>query len=223
MAVYGSYPAIVTTAGAADKRTLLKELVDSALYKDIFEFQRIRNPTKIRDLLRALAFQAGAQVSYSELGQNLGIDRQTVESYVNLLEQSFILYRLPPLTRNPRKEISKLRKIYFYDNGVRNALINRFEEFHEHPDRGSLWESWAMGERVKLHTTNSDARQHYYWRLKSGAEIDLVEENSGILQGFEYKSNDKKTSRPESWATMYPGAAWRVVRPATFGENGLSD
>jgi len=226
--VYGSYPAIAATPGAKEKQLLLKELTDGALYKDIFEFQRIRNPSKIRDLLRALAFQVGNEVSYSELGQSLELDRQTVESYVNLLEQSFIVYRLPPLTRNPRKEISRLKKIYFYDNGIRNSLINRFEEFGERPDRGELWESWAIGERIKAHLTDQDPRQHYFWRLKSGAEIDLVEDNlaenhGGSLRGIEYKSNEKKAAAPESWSNLYPGSTWHVVRPSTFDEIGLID
>ncbi len=222
-AVYGSYPAIAQSVSGADKRSLLKELVDSALYKDILEFQRIRNPDKIRDLLRALAFQAGGEVSYNELGQRLGIDRETVESYINLLEQSFILYRLPPLTHNPRKEISRMRKVYFYDNGVRNALINRFEEFREHPDKGTLWESWAIGERIKTHLAAGDPRRHYFWRLKSGAEVDLVEENGGVFRGLEYKSKGKKVSAPDSWSTMYPGSSWRIVSPDSFNENGLTD
>ncbi len=221
--IYGSYPAITTSIAGSEKKSLLKELTDSALYKDILEFQRIRNPNKIRDLLRLLAYQVGNEVSYSELGQQLGIDRQTVESYVNLLEQSFIVYRLPPLTGNSRKEISRMKKIYFYDNGVRNSLINRFEDLSEHPDRGPLWESWAIGERIKTHLTKRDPRPHYFWRLKSGAEIDLVEQVDGKFQGFEYKVNQKKTSAPESWESLYPEARWRVVRPETFDENGLDD
>lgn len=223
VAVYGSYPAVVNCAGNSKKQSVLKELTDSALYKDILEFQRIRNPNKVHELLRALAFQAGSEVSYAELGQMLGLDRHTVESYVNLLEQSFIIYRLPPLTNNPRKEISRLKKIYFYDSGVRNSLINRFDELKERSDRGELWESWAISERIKVHYAEQDPRLHYFWRLKSGAEIDLVEDQGGVLRGIEYKFGDKKASIPASWAAMYPGAGWKVVRPNTFDENGLTD
>jgi predicted AAA+ superfamily ATPase len=221
LAVYGSYPGITTCLGDEKKRALLKELTDSALYRDILEFQRIRNPHKVRELLRALAYQSGSEVSYSELGQQLGIDRQTVESYVDLLEQSFIVYRLPPLARNRRKEISRMKKIYFHDNGVRNALINRFDDLQQHPDRGALWESWAIGDRIKTHQMMGDAREHFFWRLKSGAEIDLVEEVDGHFHGYEYKFGAKAASAPESWYAQYTGATWRVIRPDNFENDGL--
>lgn len=223
VAVYGSYPGIINCSGDADKQLLLKELTDSTLYKDILEFQRIKNPHKIRDLLRALAYQNGSEVSYSELGQQLSIDRHTVESYVNLLEQSFIIYRLPPFSHNRRKEISRMNKIYFFDNGVRNSLINSFQSLTERPDRGELWESWALGERIKTHRMLQDVRQHFFWRLKTGAEIDLVEEVQGGLHGFEYKYGQKATSAPASWYAMYPGSSWCLVRPDSFEEVGLAD
>jgi predicted AAA+ superfamily ATPase len=219
LAVFGSYPDVAKHTAADDKKLIMRELTDSSLYKDILEFQKIRNPNKIRDLLRALAFQIGSEVSYSELGQQLALDRQTIESYINLLEQSFILFRLPPLTLNPRKEISRLKKIYFYDNGLRNSLINRFEDFRLHPDRGPLWESWAITDRIKSHIMNGDPRLHYFWRLKSGAEIDLVEEVSGRYQGIELKSNNRAVRAPDSWRSMYPGSTWDIVQPQTYDES----
>lgn len=223
LTIYGSYPAVTTAIAGADKQFLLKELTESTLFKDIFEFQKIRNPQKVRDLLRALAFQIGNEVSYNELSNLISVDRQTIEHYVNLLEQNFIIYRLPPLTSNRRKEISKLRKIYFVDNGIRNSLINRLEDFKTHPDRGALWEAWAIGERIKTHQMQGDSRKHYFWRRKSGAEIDLVEEIDGRFKGFEYKVGSRKVSAPESWSATYPGATWRVIRPETFEEAGLKD
>jgi len=222
-AIYGCYPEVVTAKGDTQKRAILKELTDSALYKDILEFQLIKNPNKIRDLLRALAFQVGNEVSYAEIGQQIGLNRQTVENYINLLEQSFIVFRLPPLTNNSRKEISRLKKIYFFDNGVRNSLINRFDTFSEHPDKGALWESWAITERIKLHTMMQDPRRHHFWRLKSGAEVDLVEEVTGTYHGFEFKVGNKRAAQPESWKALYPGARWRVITPELFDDEGLTD
>lgn len=220
--IYGAYPEIVNTSSINEKITLLKELVDSSLYKDILEFQRIRNPHKLRDLLKLLAYQVGGEVSYNDIGQQLGMDRQTVENYINLLEQSFILYRLPPLTQNSRKEISRLKKIYFYDLGIRNALINQFESFDIRPDKGNIWENFCINERIKLHRTTRDSRNHYFWRLKSGAEIDLVEDLGSSIQAFEFKSSKKSRPAPKKWLEIYPKSSWEVINPYNFDELGLN-
>lgn len=214
--VYGSYPEVINLSSNSEKRDYLLELTESTLYKDILEFKKIRKSSTIKTLLKALAYQAGSEVSYPEIGQQIGIDRQTVESYINILEQAFIVYRLPPLTKNPRREISRFNKVFFVDNGIRNAIINRFEEFDDRNDRGELWENWAITERYKLHKTTLDRREHYFWRLKSGAEIDLVEDSSGKLSAYEFKVKAKKSFPHASWLELYGDTPWNEISLDTF-------
>ncbi len=190
--VYGSYPEIIIEN---EKEELLSSLSGSYLYKDILELGGIRKPEVLIRLLQALAWQVGSEVSYNELSKTVGIDRETVVSYIDLLEKSFVVYRLSPLSRNERKEISTSRKIYFYDNGIRNAIINNFNPIEQRNDVGALWENYFITERLKLNTYQKLPVKRWFWRSKMHAEIDYVEEGSDGFTAFELKWNDKKTSK----------------------------
>lgn len=190
--VFGSYPEVETRESFADKIDLLKELTSSYLYKDILEFQKIKNSAVITNLLKALAFQIGSEVSYNELSRLVGIDKKTVEHYIDLLEKNFIIFRLPPYTKNKRREISKLRKIYFYDLGIRNALINNFNFIDSRNDVGALWENFMIIERLKYQAYHKIYSNNYFWRTYDGSEIDFIEERDGKLFGYEFKWGDKE-------------------------------
>jgi uncharacterized protein len=208
--VYGCYPESHSMPGDADRSAYLQELHSSYLFKDILELGGVRHPRKIVDLLRLIAFQIGSEVSFSELGNSLGMSKDTVASYIDLLEKSFIVFRLPGYSRNLRSEVTRSPKIYFHDNGVRNAAINDFRPFRDRPDKGALWENFLISERNKLVTLESShAQSCHFWRLRTGAEIDYVEESNGRLSGWEFKlSPDARASCPKSWKEAYPDASW---------------
>lgn len=190
--VFGSYPEIILQDG---KEELISVLSGSYLYKDILELGGIRKPEVLVRLLQALAWQVGSEVSYNELSKTVGIDRATVESYINLLEKSFVVYRLNPLSRNERKEISTSRKIYFYDNGIRNAIINNFNPISQRNDVGALWENYFITEKLKLNAYQKLPVKSWFWRSKMHAEIDYVEEGKDGFTAFELKWNEKKNVR----------------------------
>lgn len=204
--IYGSYPEIFSLEGADEKMEYLRNLTDTYLYKDLLEFGDIRNSAKIRDLLKLLAFQIGNQVSVTELASALELSRVTVDRYIDLLEKSFIIYRLPGFSRNLRKEVTKMNKIYFYDTGARNAIIGNLNFLNNRDDGGRLWENFLVGERMKRQAYAGILHTHYFWRLTSGAELDLVEEREGRLFGFEFKYAHKVAKMPQSWKKAYPEA-----------------
>jgi hypothetical protein len=195
--IFGSYPEVVKAASFEEKREELKELSSSYLYKDIFEFQQIRNSTVIFNLLKALALQIGSEVSYNELASLLNIDKKTVERYIDLLEKSFIIFRLPPYVKNKRKEISKMRKIYFYDTGIRNAIINNFNPLDTRNDAGHLFENFCIVERMKHREYNMIHANQYFWRTYDGSEIDLIEEREGKIFAYEIKMKKAKQRRTQ--------------------------
>jgi uncharacterized protein len=190
--VFGSYPEIILRD---EKEELLNALSGSYLYKDILELGGIRKPEVLVRLLQVLAWQVGSEVSYNELAKTVGIDRATIESYINLLEKSFVVYRLNPLSRNERKEISTSRKIYFYDNGIRNAIINNFNPISQRNDVGALWENYFITEKLKLNTYQKIPAKSWFWRSKMHAEIDYIEEGRDGFTAFELKWNEKKNAR----------------------------
>lgn len=185
--VYGSYPEVVTHPG--DAKELLKQLSDSYLYKDILMWEQIKKPDRLLKLLHALAYQLGNQVSFQELGEMSGLDRKTVEKYIQLLEQTFVIFRLPSFSRNLRNELKSSRKIYFYDNGIRNALIANFSEAETRQDIGALWENWLVSQRLFRNQYQKFWANSYFWRTTDGKEIDYVEESDGQLHGYEFKWN----------------------------------
>ena len=186
--VYGYYPEVVTNDG--DEQVRLKLLTDSYLYKDILIWNKINRADKIVKLLQALAFQIGHQVSYNEIGNKIGLDTKTVETYVDLLEKSFVIFRVGTFSRNLRNELTKTRKIYFYDNGIRNAIISNYNPVELRDDLGALWENFLMSERQKYLAYNHIYCNRFFWRTKAQQEIDCIEERGGKLYAFEFKWND---------------------------------
>lgn len=210
--VYGSYPEIINNPGR--EKEILKLLTDSFLYKDVLMLDGLKKPSKLIALLQALAFQTGSEVSYSELGRITGLDNQTVEKYIDLLEKTFVIFRLGALNRNLRKELKRGRKIYFYDNGVRNALIAQFGSIELRADRGALWENYLMAERRKYLAYNQMWVNSYFWRTQDQQEIDYVEEHDGQFLAWEFKWNPASNARlSKTFENAYPGAAYQVISP----------
>jgi predicted AAA+ superfamily ATPase len=210
--VYGYYPDVVNHPGS--EKEILKQLSDSYLYKDILMWEQIKRPEKLLKLLQALAFQVSSQVSYNELGQLCGLDSKTIEKYILLLEQCYIIFRLGSFSRNLRNELKNSKKIYFYDNGIRNALIADFNIAEQRMDVGALWENFLVSERKKQLEYAMLWRNSWFWRTVSQNEIDYIEEGDGQIQAFEFKWNPKtKYKLPKSFAESYPHATFQVVHP----------
>jgi len=213
--IYGFYPDVVNHS--ADAITLLKELTNSYLFKDIFAYRDLRRPDELTRLLTALALQVGNEVSYNELGQTLGIDKETVERYLDLLEKVFVVFRLNSFSRNMRNELKKSKKVYFYDNGVRNAVINNYAPLALRNDIGALWENFFISERRKYIDYNGIYSNTYFWRTHAQQEIDYIEERNGILYAFELKwKENKKRKVPASFSAAYPGHTFETVTPANY-------
>lgn len=213
---YGMYPEIFSYENEMDKMDYLKELIHSFLYKDLLDLSQIKNSGKIFDLLRLLAHQIGSTVSYNELGQKLGLSTDTVISYIDLLEKVFVIYRMPGFSKNLRKEITKNKKIFFYDLGVRNAILEDFTLPNKRPDIGHLWENFIISERLKR---NDYLRAHlnsFFWRTYTGAELDYVEQGSGKLSGFEIKWGDRVSKVPKSWNENYPESEFQTINPGNY-------
>jgi len=209
--IFGAYPEVFSFMGNADKQEYLRNLTDAYLYKDLLEFGEIRNSTKIRDLLKLLAFQIGSEVSLSELGSSLGMSKDTVSRYIDLLEKSFIVFRLKGFSRNLRKEVTKLDKIFFYDTGIRNSLIDNLKPLKDRNDLGALWENFLIIERLKKLNYQQKPASSYFWRTYTGAELDYVEERDGSLYGFEFKSGHALAKPPQSWLSNYTNAQFECI------------
>ena len=213
--IYGLYPEIVTNP--SDSKRLLTSLANNYLYRDLLSYQGIKKPEILHKLVRALAFQIGSEVSYNELSNLIGIDKETVESYINLLEKSFVVFRLSSFNRNMRNEIKKGKKIYFYDNGIRNALISNFAPLEMRQDTGALWENFMISERIKRNSYRNDYSQLFFWRTKQQQEIDLIEEKDGKLYAYEFKWNsNKKTKLPSSFENNYSDIEFKVINKENF-------
>jgi len=209
--VFGQYPAVLMSAETR-KEIVLDELASDYLYKDILAHERIRNPLLLRKLLKALALQVGSQVSVNELSGLLGIASQTVEKYLDLLEKNFVVYQLGTFSSNLRNELKKSRKYYFYDLGIRNALLNNFSPLSSRLDVGMLWENFCVNERMKINCANEKRVNYYFWRTYDGAEIDLIEESNGVLELFEFKWRLKSNVKiPVSFEGKYGRKEFKVI------------
>jgi len=215
---YGMYPEVLTLDNYEDKRQYLNELTSSYLYKDILEIGNIRYPQKIRQLLSLLAYQLGNLVSIQELANTLQINRETILHYIDLLEKSFVIFTLGPYSRNLRKEITSQNKIYFYDLGIRNALIENFSPIDLRPDLGALWENYLLMERKKKMEYSRSYPNMYFWRTYSGAEVDYVEEKDGKVSGYEFKWQSKSSSAPKAWMDTFGQESWKVIDRENSGE-----
>ena len=221
--VYGSYPTVITANSFSQKSGLLNEITGSYLFKDILEFERIKNPQFLLDLLRLLAYQIGSEVSINELSQNLGIDNKTVKRYIDLLEKAFIIYTLRGYSGNLRKEISKKSKYYFYDPGIRNAVIANFNPLRLRNDAGQIWENFLLIERIKKQSYLPLYANNFFWRSWSKKEVDLVEEREGKLYGYEFKWSSKKIKPPKLWLESYPQSTWEVINRDNYLEFIISN
>ena len=213
--VFGMYPEVIMRQGM-ERETLLA-LSGSYLYKDVFEFRGVRKPEMLWQLLQALALQLGSEVSYNELSGMLGIDKNTVSNYLDLLEKSFIIFRLMPLSRNVRNEITSNRKIYFYDNGIRNAVLENFSPLKLRTDNGALWENFLVSERLKYRRYRAIHGKSYFWRTKTQQEVDYVEETDGQFRAWEFKWNTSARSRfHDSFLDAYKPVSAEVITTGTF-------
>jgi hypothetical protein len=209
--VYGNYPELLGIESNAERRIYLGNLVTSYLYKDVLEIANLRYSHRLRDLLRLLAFQIGQEVSLSELGAQLQMSKETVASYIDLLEQSFVVFRVGGFSRNLRKEVSKKPKIFFWDTGVRNVLIDNLNALSARNDVGQLWENFMQAERRKWLDYANQAGSSFFWRTRTGAEIDLVEERDGAIFGYEYKWGNIQARAPQTFLETYAGASFETI------------
>jgi len=214
--VYGSYPAVIEAKSREEKIQILTKIANAYLFRDIIELERVSDSKILLDLLRLIAFQVGGEVSLTELGSNLGIDRKTVARYLWLLEQSFVLYNLRGYSRNLRKEITKKSKYYFYDNGIRNAIISNFNQINLRDDVGKLWENFLATERLKWQEYKPMGANNYFWRTWDGSEVDWVEEREGKLFGYEFKWANKKSRAPKLWLDTYENAEYKEVNASNY-------
>lgn len=214
--VVGGYPELFSLSGENEQYEYLNELVDSYLLKDILEIERVKSSKKLRDLLILLAFQIGKEVSLSELGNNLDLHKDTVSRYLDLLEKSFVILNIRGFSRNLRKEVTKNSRYYFYDNGIRNALINNFNPLNLRNDIGMLWENYIVMERIKKQKYDGILSNNYFWRTYDRKEIDFVEERGGRLYGYEIKWGKKKRAAPKDWLNTYSNAEYTVIDKTDF-------
>lgn len=213
--VYGYYPDIALNPGNEVK--LLKTLTSSFLYKDLLNLDQIRKPVLLEKILRALAIQIGNEVNFNELAQLLDSDKGTIERYIDLLEKTYVIFRLNGLNRNVRNEIKKGKKIYFYDNGIRNAILGNFLPLSSRNDSGSLWENYIISERNKYLMNKDIDYQRFFWRTTQQQEIDYIEEIDGKIQAYEFKwSATKKASLSKTFSKAYPGSGFSVVTPENY-------
>jgi hypothetical protein len=215
--LFGSYPELEQYPDWNDKISYLKEIINSYLLKDILVFDGIKQSNKILDLLKLIAFQVGQEVSLQELARQLGISKNTVESYLDLLSKVFVIYKVPGFSRNLRKEITKSNRWYFYDNGIRNGIIANFTRLESRTDVGALWENYLASERIKHQNYTQKTVTNYFWRTYDQQELDWFEEENGKLSGFEFKWNENRKAKiPAAFAKAYPEATFEVINKGNY-------
>lgn len=214
--VFGSYPELSTISTQKEKQKYLNESVNIYLLKDILVFEKVRNAKRLKDLLVLLAHQIGSEVSSNELGRQLGMSKNTVERYLDLFQKSFIIYPLTGYSNNLRKEVTKSKKWYFYDNGIRNALTGNFQPLSVRNDTGELWEQYILNERMKYNIYRDKHMQYFFWRTYDGQEIDLIEIHNGKLFAFECKWRNKKVKPPRAFVKNYPDATFETVHQDNY-------
>lgn len=213
--IYGMYPDVINHPGK--EKEILKNLTDSYLYKDLFSFRDVRKPEVIEKILQALSLQIGSEVSYNEIADLVKSDPMTVTRYIDLLEKTMVVYRLPSFSRNLRNELKKSRKIYFYDNGVRNAIIANFQPLDLRKDAGALWENFIISERYKFTQYNSIWCNRFFWRTKQQQEIDYIEDRDGKLYAFEFKWKSTKNAKPSlTFTKAYPENEFSIITPDNY-------
>ncbi len=215
--IYGSYPDVIRSVANEDRKDVLNDIVDSYLYRDLLELDEIKKSQKIIDILKNLAFQIGKEVSLQELSNKCDLNLRTVEKYLDLLEKAFVIKRVNGFSRNLRKEISKMSRYYFLDNGVRNAIIQNFNTFDLRDDVGMLWENYLFMERIKRNEYKKNSANIYFWRTYDQKEIDLIEERDGRLFGYEFKyGQTKKDNPPAGWLETYGNASFEVINRGNY-------
>ena len=214
--IFGYYPEIVTKPG--EEKELLKLLADSYLYKDLLMLEQIKKPALLEKLLKALALQIGSEINYSEIAQTIGSDNKTVDKYIDLLEKIFVVFRLPTLNRNVRTEIKKGKKVYFYDCGIRNAIVNNFKPLDSRTDTGAMWENFLMAERMKYLRYQGIGATSYFWRTTLQQEIDLIEEHDDKFLAFEFKWGKQTVRFPQTFTENYPGSETKIISPENMEE-----
>lgn len=214
--IYGSYPEVILTPSMDEKKEYLRELVSSYLYKDLLQIEGLKKSSVLVQILQMLAFQVGKEVSHQEIGQQVGLNKITIGRYLDLLEKAFILINIRGFSRNLRKEITKKSRYYFYDVGVRNALINQFNPIHLRNDIGEIWENYIVVERLKAQEYKRIHSNNYFWRTYNQQEIDWVEEREGKLFGYEIKWQNKNSKPPSDWKTTYPESTFSVIHSENY-------
>ena len=218
--IYGTYPEVFTLQTNEEKILHLQTLTDAYLYKDILAFNLVKNNQKVKELLVLIALQVGSEVSYSELANTVGVDRKTIEYYLDLLEKSFVIFRLYGFSRNLRSEINRKVKIYFYDIGVRNTLINNFNELPLRNDGGAIFENFVVAEMIKKEANKPQKANFYFWRTYEQKEVDLIAEKNGQIVAYEMKLHkQKKTSGFAAFQKLYPDSTTKVITLDTFLED----
>jgi predicted AAA+ superfamily ATPase len=213
---FGGYPGCLALQGEEEQHLYLRALANDYLYRDILDLGLVKKPPELQKLLRLLAHQVGQEVSFNEIGSKIGMDSKSVDRYIELLEQSFVLFRLGSFGTNLRREVSRRQKIYFWDLGIRNALLDKFEPLEARYDTGALWENFLIAERRKKLYSNFELATDYFWRTRNGSEVDYVELEAGKPHAYEFKWGTGRPRHRQAWANQYPDAPLQLVNQDNF-------